>query len=761
MFSKLIGAEIKRKEDPRLITGKGIYTGDLKLPGLKHVMFVRSPYAHARIRSIDTAAALKLPGVVAIVTADELQPNYGRLPVSGDADFKARRSRYPLAVDIVRCAGEAVAVVIANSPQQAEDAAVAVEVDWEPLPATGSIEQALQSPPLYADMEGPADMGDVKRKGDVTAAFASAFRTVKQRIHSQRLAAIPMEPRAVIAAPDPASSGLTLWSSTQTPHNVRSELAASLDLPENMIRVIAPDVGGGFGVKIGVYSEEAVLALLALRLQLPLRWIETRMENILVTTHGRAQMADIELALQQDGKITGLKIRVVNDSGAYPVATWLPWLTGYMSVGVYDIPAVEIQTGYTHTNTTPISAYRGAGRPEAAYYIERMVDLAAHELGLDPVVVRRKNFIQPHQFPYEAASGPTYDSGDYDKVLTMALELANYNDLRAEQASRPADHPLLLGIGTACFVETCAPGPYESAVVRVEPTGTVTVYTGIMPHGQGNATTFAQIVADAIGADFDRIVVKYGDTASTPMGIGTYGSRGLAVGGMAVVQAAATVKAKAQQIAAHMLEAAVEDIVLEEGQYRVRGVPSTGLTLQEIADRAYSDNLPDDISSGLEATDFFRPAASLYPFGAHVAVVEIERETGIVHLRDYVSVDDCGRRISPVLVEGQVHGGLAQGIGQALLEEIIYDEYGQLLSGTLMDYAIPRADTFPHFRTALSETPTPHNLLGAKGVGELGTIGATPTVVNAVLDALKPFGIRHLDMPLRPEKIWRAMNDAG
>ncbi len=758
VYSKLVGAEVKRKEDPRLITGSGTYTANLKLPGLRHVIFVRSPYAHARILSIDASAALQQPGVIAVVTGAELQDAYDRLPITDSNEVKQRRSHYPLAVERVRYVGEMVAAVIAESAALAEDAAHLVQVDYDPLPAAGTIEQALQMPPLFDDL--PSSVVETSRKqvGDIEAAFAQADQVVKQRIVSQRLAAIPMEPRVVIAAPDPASGGLTVWTSTQTPHAVRSDLAAALGLPENLIRVIAPDVGGGFGVKIGIYAEDMAVAALARRLQLPLSWTETRLENLQATTHGRAQVADAELALKADGTITGLKLRVLFDQGAYPLATWMPGLTCFMAVGVYQIPAVEIIGEYIHTNTTPVVAYRGAGRPEAAYYIERIMDCAAHALGIDPAELRRRNFILPDQFPYQTPTGATYDSGDYDKALTKALEVARYDDLRAEQANRSADSPLLMGIGVASFVEVCAPGPYESAVVRVEPTGTVTVYTGIMPHGQGNATTFAQMVADEIGANYDQVIVKYGDTANGPMGIGTYGSRGLAVGGMAIVKASTRVREKARQIAAHMLEASVEDVVLEGGQYQVRGAPSRGLNLSQIAARAYGDQLPADIDSGLEATDFFRPQDSVYPFGAHVAVVEIERDTGIVHLRDYFSVEDCGPRISPLLVEGQVHGGLAQGIGQALLEEVVYDEQGQLLTGTLMDYAIPRADLFPHFNTAATVTPTPLNPLGAKGVGEAATIGSTPAVVNAVLDALQPFGVQHLDMPLRPEKIWRAIN---
>jgi carbon-monoxide dehydrogenase large subunit len=571
-----------------------------------------------------------------------------------------------------------------------------------------------------------------------------------------------MEGRAIIAAPDPITGGLTIWNSNQAPHGVRAALAKVLRLPENAIRVIAPDVGGGFGVKIEIYPEDVLVAALAHVYKTPFCWVESRLESLLVTTHGRAQIADVEAAVQEDGTVLGLRMRVFGDEGAYPPLNFLPNLTGMMAVGVYQIPALDYEGSGVYTHTTAVSAYRGAGRPEAAYYIERMMDLIARELNLDPVEVRRKNFIPPDQFPYKTPGGLLYDSGEYDKNLTKALEVARYAEMRAEQAQRrAAGDDRLLGIGVACYVEICGFGPYESAVVRVEPSGTVTVYTGISPHGQGQGTTFAQIVADQIGADFDHIVVRYGDTSLTPMGIGTMGSRGLAVGGSAVVGASTQVREKARQIAAHMLEAAVEDVELANGQYQVRGVPDHGLTLAQIAKRAYTDDLPDEITSGLEATEFFRPPEGVFPFGTHIAVVEIERETGIVHLRDYISVDDCGKRISPMLVEGQIHGGLAQGIGQALFEEVVYDAQGQLLTGSLMDYAVPRADQFSRFVLDQTETPTPRNPLGAKGIGEAATIGSTPAVVNAVMDALEPFGVRHLDMPLTAPKVWAAIVGEG
>ncbi len=759
VYASLMGAQVRRKEDPRLITGNGSYVANLKLPGMRHVAFVRSPHAHANIHRIDGSAALRRAGVLAVVTGRDLAPHYEPMPMASSGTEEQPHTHFALSVDRVRYVGEAVAAVIAESPEVAEDALADVVIDWEPLPAVIDLEEAIHdnAPRLFEDL--PNNVGHISRNrsGDVEAAFANAYRVVRQRIVSQRVAAVPMEGRAVVVAPDPATGGLTIWNSTQTPHGLRAELSTLLHLPENLIRVIAPDVGGGFGVKIGVYPEDVALAALARLYRMPLRWVETRLENMQTTTQGRGQIAEVEVAVQQDGTITALRLYLVADQGAYAVQNFIPDLTAMMVAGVYRIPAVDVRTASIFTNKAPVAAYRGAGRPEASYYIERMMDRVAGELGIDPAEVRRRNFIPPDKFPYRTATGVTYDSGNYDLALTRALEISHYDELRAEQLRRGANGDRLLGIGLSTYVEICGPGPYESAVVRVEPGGTVTVFTGISPHGQGQETTFAQIVADQIGADYDQIIVRHGDTAVGPMGIGTYGSRGLAVGGMALLQAAVEVHKKARYIAAHILEAAPEDVVLEQGRYQVRGVPHRGLTLAEVASRAYSDQLPSDITSGLEATSFFRPPDATSPFGAHVAVVEIERETGIVHLRNYYSVDDCGKRISPQLVAGQVHGGLAQGISQALWEEVYYDQDGQLLTSSLTDYALPRADCFPTFNTDHTETPTPHNPLGVKGIGEAATVGSTPAIVNAVMDALRPFGVQHLDMPLSPAKVWRAI----
>jgi carbon-monoxide dehydrogenase large subunit len=762
-YASMMGVRVKRKEDPRLITGAGSYVGDMVLPGMRYVAFVRSPYAHAKIRAIDVSAAQARPGVFAVVTGADLAPLYEPMPMSsageggsGVAETGQNRTHYALSVDRVRHVGEAVVAVIADSAEIAADAVAEVLVDWEPLPAVAELERAsaADAPLLFDHVPNNIGLSWKHKTDGADAAFANAAHIVRQRMGSQRLSGIPMEGRAVLATPDPTTDGVIVWTSTQGPHVTRSQLASTLRLPENSVRVIVPDVGGGFGVKIGVFPEDVALAALALVHRVPLRWIETRVEHMVATTHGRAQMSEWEAAVQPDGTITALRMRVLADLGAYPVAPDIPLLTGQMGVGVYRVPEVDQEITCVFTNTTPVAAYRGAGRPEAAYYLERLMDVIAGELGLDRLEVRRKNFIAPDAFPYKTPTGHIYDSGEYDRALAKALEVSNYAALREEQRRLVEQgSSKLLGIGIACYVEMCAFG-YESATVRVDPTGTVTVFTGTSPHGQGIATSFAQIVADQIGADFNKIVIRHGDTSVTSFGQGTMGSRSLAVGGSAVFRAAGTVRDKARQIAAHILEAATEDVELSAGSYHVKGSVEPTLTLAQIADRAYMGNLPDEIDSGLEATDFFRPSNLTYPFGAQVAVVEIERDTGIVTVRDIFSVDDCGPRISPLLAEGQVHGGLAQGIAQALWEEIVYDEGGQLLTGSLMDYAAPRANMLPSFTTDRTETPTPRNPLGAKGIGEAATIGSTPAIVNAVMDAI---GVRHLDMPLRPEKVWRAM----
>jgi carbon-monoxide dehydrogenase large subunit len=766
---RLMGAEVKRKEDPRLLAGAGLYVTDVALPGMHHVAFVRSPHAHARIRAIEAAAARAVPGVRLVLTGADIRPHCTPVPLGGGGEGggesqTAGRNHCPLSIDRVRHVGEAVAAVVATSEAAAADGAAAVVVDWEPLPAASDPFAAMAdgAPRLHADAERNVEHSTTIKVGDPDAAFARAHRVVRQRMNSQRLSGIPLEGRATAAAPDPTTDGIVVWATNQAPHGLRNDLATALGLAQHQVRVIAPEVGGGFGVKFGCYPEDATLAVIARVHRIPVRWTETRLEHMMATTHGRAQVTDVEAAVEADGTVTALRMRVTADIGAYPIFTFIPDLTLMMGIGVYRIPSIDLQSTCVFTNSTPVAAYRGAGRPEAAYYLERLMDLVALELGKAPEEIRRKNFIPPGAFPYQAPTGQHYDSGEYDRALAKALEVSGYAALRKEQKDRlDRGDRRLLGIGLACYVEMCGFGPFESAVVRVEPGGTVTAYTGTSAHGQGHETVFAQILADHLGAGFDQIVVRHGDTLNTPMGNGTGGSRSLAVGGSALLRAALKVQEKARRIAAHMLEAAPGDVVLEDGRYQVKGAPASALGLAQIAAKAYTDSLPDGVDPGLEATDFFKPPQLVYPFGAHVAVVEIDRDTGDVRVRSYTSVDDCGPRISPVIVAGQVHGGLAQGIAQALLEEVVYGPDGQLVTGTLMDYAVPRADVLPSFVTDQTITPTPFNPMGVKGIGEAATIGSTPAVVNAVLDALRPFGVRHLDMPLRAERVWRAMGQAG
>jgi carbon-monoxide dehydrogenase large subunit len=756
--SEMVGSRIRRKEDPRLITGSSTYVDDFRLPGTLFVAYVRSIYGHARINTIDTSEARAMPGVAAVVTGKELDDFIHTRSKEAQPDPGTPLAEV-LAIDTVRYLGQPLVAVLADSQYAARDAADAVAVDYEALPAVTTIEEARaeDAPQIWAGAAHNVGVSSDHLTGDVEGAFAGADVVVKQHIVSQKVAGVPMEGRAVLAAPDPMTGGLTIWTSTQAAHSVRSAVARKLGLNESQVRAVAPEVGGAFGVKIGAYQEDYAGAALALMLKRPVKWIETRSEGFQVTNHGRAQAVEIEVAARKDGKILAYRLNVVQDFGAFPRGTYLPNTTASMAVGCYDIPAVETHASGVYTNTMAIGAYRGAGRPEAAYYIERAIDLVANAAGLDPAEVRRVNFIDPARFPFTTPTGLRYDTGEYAKALDKALDTVGYADLRAKQAEM-REQGRYLGIGLASYVEICGFGPWESSTVRIEPSGDVSVFTGISPHGQGQETSFAQIVSDRLGVDFDRIVVYHGDTNNTPQGRGTMGSRGLAIGGSAVVLSTDKLREKASRIAASMLEASYDDIELAEAKYRVKGAPDRAVTMDQIAAVAYSGKVPADLQPGLETTDFFRPENTTFPFGTHIAVVEVLPETGEIKLLRYVSIDDCGFIVSPMLVEGQVHGGLAQGISQALLEEVDYDENGQLLTGTLMDYAIPKAETFPMmFETGHTETTTPLNPLGAKGIGEAATIGSTPCVANAVMDALKPFGITHLDLPLTPQKVWNAI----
>jgi carbon-monoxide dehydrogenase large subunit len=769
---KFVGMPIKRREDPRLITGTATYVDDLHLPGMTYMAVLRSPYAHARLVRLDVEAARRDPRVLAVLTGDDIKDVPGPLPI-GDVDLQNFKQppHYPLAVGKVRHVGEAVAVVVAADRYAARDALELMTVEYDPLPAVVDMEKALErdAPVVHEAWNDNLAYTFSMAAGDIERAFREAEVTVRQRIVNQRVIPMAMEPRGVVAHYHAAQRSLEIWSSTQMPHVLRTYLANMLHLAENRVRVIAPEVGGGFGSKCDIYAEEALAAFLALRLRRPVKWAEERRENFLATIHGRDQIQDVELAARRDGTITGLRLRVLADMGAYYqfFTPAIPTLTGLLAPGCYKIPNFHFDLRGVFTNKTPTDAYRGAGRPEATHLIERMIDRLAAELRMDPVEVRRKNFPMPADFPFATATGLSYDSGNYQASLDKALELVNYRAFRDEQA-RLRQQGKFLGIGFSTYVEICGIGPssaisiggWESATVRVEPTGKVTVLTGASPHGQGQETSFAQLVADELGVDIDDVTVVHGDTAMVQYGIGTFGSRATAVGGAALMLSLGKIKEKAKKLAAQMLEASPADMVFEAGKLYVRGSPDRAVTFVQVARAAYRGlNLPADTEPGLEATSSFEPANFTFPFGAHACIVEVDGETGDIAVKRYVAVDDCGRVLNPLLVDGQVHGGIAQGLAQALFEEVVYDEQGQLVTGTLMDYAVPKASYLPRFETDRTVTPSPVNPLGVKGVGEAGTIACSPAVVNAVVDALSHLGVQHIDMPLKPEKIWRILRE--
>jgi carbon-monoxide dehydrogenase large subunit len=799
MTENYVGKRVKRTEDPRLIRGLAHYVDDIGLPGTLHVAFVRSMYAHAKINSIDTSAALAAPGVVAVYTGHDVADKIGPVPcASALPELKVPDHRV-LATDKVYFVGHPIAAVVATNRYAARDAVDLVMVDYEDLPAVTDVEQAANGGPIIHEAFGTNIAYKLTSgEGDVDAAFAAADRTIKQRVLHKRLAPIAMEPRGVLARYFPGEEELTLWSSTQIPHLMRTQVALMIGIPENKLRVITPEVGGGFGSKLNVYAEEALLGWISMQLGKPVKWIETRRENFQATIHGRGQTGDIEVAFKNDGTLLGLRYSVFADLGAYHqlLTPAIPTLTGLMLSGAYKIPAIQMNIVGCFTNKMATDAYRGAGRPEATYIVERALDLVAADLGMDAAEVRRKNFPAPSEFPFHTATGLDYDSGDYEAALNKAQEIAGYADLREKQR-KAREEGRLIGIGLSTYVEICALGPsqampaggWESATVRIEPTGKVTVLTGASPHGQGQETSFAQIAADELGVHINDVTVIHGDTGVVQYGIGTFGSRATAVGGTAVYVAIQKLKEKAHKIATHILQADASRVSFEGGQYSlakaaaaaaVTGTsdpvvpvgeapagalpePQTegksSLTIQEIALAAHlAKELPPDTEPGLSATYFFEPKNFTFPFGTHIAVVEIDRDTGDIEFLRYVAVDDCGRVINPMLVDGQVHGGIVQSIGQAMFEEVVYDEQGQLVTGTLMDYALPRASHVPEFELDRTETPSPVNPLGVKGVGEAGTIGATPAIVNAIVDALAPFGVKHLDMPVKPENVWRIIN---
>ena len=783
MASRIFGSGIKRREDPRLITGQAKYTDDMVLPGMAHLAVVRSPYAHARIKSIDTKAALRVPGVVAVYTGAQMKDaGFGGIPcawVVPNSDTKTP-AYPPIAIDTVRYMGNAVAIVVAEDRYAARDGVDAVEVDYEALPAVADAWKAAQpgAPLVHADVPGNVCFHWKVSGGDVDAAFKGADVVVKERILNQRLIPNAMEARAALAQWNSGMGELTLWVGTQNPHIVRFLLSLDTGTPEHKIRVVAPEVGGGFGSKIPHYPEDTMVVFASKMLNRPVKWIETRNENFQATIHGRDHVQDVEMAATKDGTILALRATVWANLGGYlsTASTGIPTiLHGLMLSGAYDIKNIHEDVYGMFTHTTPVDAYRGAGRPEATFIVERLVDLVAAQIGMDAADIRRKNLIPPFKDGHTVATGLVYDTGNYVGALDKAMQMADYPKLRKEQADKRAKGDgKHMGIGMCTYAEICGLGPsqvagavgfggglWESAIVRFHPSGKVHVMVGISPHGQGEETTFAQIVASELGVDVDDVTIFHGDTSQTPMGWGSYGSRSTPVGSGALMGAIVKVREKAKIVAAHLLEAAVEDMEYADGKFFVKGSPSKAKTIQDIALMAnVAWNYPKGLEPGLEATAFFDPPNFVYPFGAHIAVVEVDGETGEVALKRYIAVDDCGRVINPMIVEGQIHGGIVQGVGQALWEGAVYDEQGQLLTGSMMDYALPKADAFPMFELGMTETPTTVNPLGVKGIGETGTIASTPAVYNAVMDALRPLGVTKVDMPLLPERLWRAMRQA-
>ena len=779
MSTKVFGSGIRRREDPRLITGAGTYTDDLALQGMAHAAMLRSPHAHARIRRIDTSRAKRAAGVLAVYSGADASalkpvPCAWLLP---NANLKIAVYE-AMATSVVRYVGDIVAVVVAETTYQAYDALELIDVDYEPLPSVTDPEQALKpgAPQLHKDIPGNEAFHWVVAGGDVDAAFKNAEVIVKERIVHQRLIPNAMEPRAALAQWSRATGELTLWNTTQNPHILRFLTSVVTGVPEDRLRVIAPEVGGGFGSKIAAYPGDFLTVFCSMALNRPVKWTETRSENYQATTHGRGHVQDVEIAAKKDGTILGLRATSWSGMGAYlsTAAPGIPTiLHGLMLSGVYNIPAIKEDVYGVYTNGTPVEAYRGAGRPEATFMLERAVNKLAARLGMDAADVRFKNMIPRFENGHTVATGLVYDSGDYPASLRTLLDHVKYTDLRRQQAEARKEGRYI-GIGVGSYVEICGLGPsqvagavgfqgglWESAIVRFHPTGKVHVFIGASPHGQGEETTFAQIVASEIGVSVEDVKVFHGDTDVTPMGWGTYGSRTTAVGGAALVLATRKIKEKAKTIAAHLLEAAVEDMDYADGKFFVKGSPDKAKTIQDVALMAHvAWNMPPGVEAGLEASMFYDPPNFTYPFGSHLAVVEVDPETGQIAVTRYVALDDCGPQINPVIVEGQVHGGVVQGLGQALWEEAAYDENGQLVTGSMLDYALPRADVLPEVEVLHSVTPSPHHPLGVKGIGEAGTIASTATIYNAVLDALAPLGVDTLQMPLTPERVWRGIQQA-
>ena len=765
------GKAMKRVEDPRLIKGIATYVDDLQFAGLLHALILRSPFAHAKINGINADAAKALPGVVAVLTGADVNEACGQVPCASPMPEQKAPKHTVLASDRVYFVGHPVAVVIAQDRYVARDALDLIEVDYDPLPVVAEPEKALEkdSPLTHPELGTNVAFNWTLATGDIEKEFKKADRIIKLRMVHQRLTPMAIEPRGCVATHHRGEGTVTLWTSTQIPHLVRTLLPGMIGVPENKLRIVAPEVGGGFGSKLNLYAEEALICHLAMRLNAPVKWIESRRENASATIHGRDQIGNYEVAVKKDGTILAVKSKTIADLGSYLqlLTPAIPTLTGLMLPGCYKLKAVRMDLTAVYTHKMSTDAYRGAGRPEATYSIERLIDAVAAELKLDPVAIRLKNFPKPKEFPFDTASGLTYDSGNYQGTLKKAQELAGWNKLlKQRDAARKAGK--LFGIGLSTYVEICALGPskmmaaggWEWGCVRIEMSGKVTVITGATPHGQGQETSFAQIAADRLGVAIEDVVVARGDTAVAHYGRDTYGSRATVIGGTAIIMCIDKIIAKAKVLAAHVLQTKVKNVELGNGRFFIKGKPKGGLTWAQLAAESYvAKNLPPNFEPGLEASTFFEPSNCTYPFGAHIVAVEIDRDTGEVKIVKYVAVDDCGHQVNPLLVEGQVQGGIAHSLGQVLFERTVYDENGQLLTGEFMDYALPRAKDIPEYIMGSTVTPSPSNPMGIKGVGEAGTIGATPAIANAVIDALSELGIRHLDLPLTPEKVWLAIQE--
>lgn len=780
---QIIGKRRIRREDPKLLSGENRFADDLVVPGALHLVVVRSPHAHARIQRIDVNAAKSMPGVVGVFTGKDLESEWaGPMPCAWPVTAEMQNpAHYPLAVEYVHYAGEGVVAVVARSQVEAVDAAGAVIVDYEELPPVLELEEAVNDTTLaHEELESNTSfVWALEPNPDaVDAAFRDAAVTVSERFVQQRLIPAAMEPRAMVVVPSPMGGDYTVYSSTQIPHVLRVMLALTAGISETKLRVIAPSVGGGFGSKLDVYAEELLCLALARRMRQPVRFTEERGEGTMATIHGRGQVQHIELAANADGKVTAVRVKLLADMGAYLqlVTPGVPLLGAFLYHGVYDVGAYSFTCTGLFTNKTPTDAYRGAGRPEATYAIERAMDSLARRLELDPAEIRRRNFIAAEKFPYQSVAGLVFDSGSYHANLEKALDNAGYLDLRREQEQRrAAGNPRRLGIGVSCYVEMCGLAPsrvlaslnygaggWEAATVRILPTSKVQVVTGTAPHGQGHETSWSMIVADKLGISPDDVEVLHSDTAIAPYGMDTYGSRSLSVGGTAVYLATERVIEKAMKIAAHQMEVAEEDLEYVGASFRVKGSPEQQLPLAAIAFEAFTaHNLPDGLEPNLEASISWDPPNFTFPNGTHIAVVEVDEETGHVQLVRYIAVDDCGNQINPLIVEGQVHGGITQGVAQALYEEALYDSSGQLLNASLADYLVPSACEMPSFELDSTVTPSPTNPLGVKGVGEAGTIGSAPAVINAVVDALSDLGVTDCPMPATPERVYQLIKQAS